>query len=118
MATYRALTDLYLASGVYVQAGTTFSDSGPGALIPTNWQPPTNAVDPIDPDAVQRYWQVGPRGMSDAEPYRAVFTNSARWLDVAVPAPATYWIRANPQNAAAGFVLNGMGSNYGVHPQV
>src|SRR5215831_17801981 len=119
MATYRALTDLYLASGVYVQAGTTFSDSGPGALIPTNWQPPTNAVDPIDPDAVQKYWQAGPAGCLDAEWRRALFTNCSRWSDVPVAPPATQWLPANPQNPAAGFTLGGrFGGNLGVHPIV
>jgi hypothetical protein len=37
---FRALTDLYLNNGVYVQAGTTFE-------APAGWVPAANAVDPV-----------------------------------------------------------------------
>ena len=77
MPRWRALTDLTLPDGVYIQAGTSFD-------APLEWHPPTNAVQPLDPDATESYWQEGPRGMSDAEPYRARFTNCARWSDVPV----------------------------------
>jgi len=121
MATYRALTDLYLSSGMYVQAGTTVSDNpGPGvALIPSNWVPPANAVDPLDPDAVSKYWQAGPAGCLDAEWRRALFTNGSRWSDVPVAAPATQWLPADPTKPWLGFRLGGrFGGNLGVHPVV
>src|SRR5262245_59545427 len=118
MAQWRALVDLYLPGDRYVQAGSTFSDSGVGALVPSNWPPPTGAVQPLDPDATQKLWAQGPRGQSDAEISRQSFMNGRRWSDVFVPAATTYWVRANPKNAAAGFVLKGGGENYGVFPQV
>jgi len=121
MATYRALTDLYLASGMYVQAGQILSTTpSPGEIpILSSWVPPANAVDPLDPDAVQAYWNAGPAGCMDAEWRRALFTNGSRWSDVPVSPPATQWLPANPQNPAAGFVLHGsLGGNLGVHPVV
>jgi len=109
MATYRALTDLYLPSGVYVQAGSTFD-------ISTTWVPATNAVDPVSPDAVERYWQAGPAGCADAEWRRALFTNCARWSDVPVAAPSTQWLPVDPTKPWLGFVLSGGGGNYGPKP--
>ena len=106
MPRWRALTDLTLPDGVYVQAGTSFD-------APLEWHPPTNAVQPLDPDATERYWHEGPRGMSDAEPYRARFTNCARWSDVPVFPPTTYWVPSGK-----GFILVGGGENYGVHDPV
>jgi|SRR6516164_5036683 hypothetical protein len=109
---FRALTDLYLNNGVYVQAGTTFE-------APAGWVPAANAVDPVTPDAVQAYWNAGPAGCLDAEWRRALFTNCSRWSDVPVAPPATQWLPANPQNPTAGFMLGGrFGGNLGVHPIV
>jgi hypothetical protein len=94
MPRWRALTDLYLVTG-YVQAGTTFE-------MPLEWHPPTHAVQPLDPDAIERYWQEGPR-LSDVEPWRACYANSARWTGVPVPAPTTYWIKSGSDQ----YVLHG-----------
>jgi hypothetical protein len=51
---FRALTDLLLPDGSYIQAGQTFT-------APTGYPPPTNACDPLDPDAVFAYFNVGPK---------------------------------------------------------
>src|SRR5262245_40505799 len=102
MPRYRALTDLYMPNGDYIQAGTTFE-------APDGWPPPTHAVDPIGADAMERYWQEGPR-LSDVEPWRAVFTNSARWTGVPVPGATTWWIKVS-----GGYVLHGA-EGLGVHP--
>src|SRR5262249_31621570 len=52
---FRAITDLYLNNGVYVMAGDTFD-------APTGWVPATHACDPMDADAVDAYFAVGPSG--------------------------------------------------------
>jgi hypothetical protein len=103
MARYRALTDLYMPSGVYVQAGTEFD-------APLEWPPPTHAVQPLDPDAIERYWQEGPR-LSDVEIWRQCFTNCARWSDVPVRPATTWWVKV-----PKGYVLHGGGENRGVQP--
>ena len=56
---FRALTDIFTPGCGYAQAGQILSSTpGPGEIpIPSNWIPPANAVDPLDPDAVERYWQ-------------------------------------------------------------
>jgi hypothetical protein len=95
---FRALTDLYLNTGVYVQAGTVFD-------APSEYPPPTNAVDPLDAAAVQAYHDVGPRGCSDAEWRRAIFTNGQRWSDIPVPPPATQWLPIDPTKPGLGFTL-------------
>jgi len=108
---FRAQTDLYLNDGRYIQAGQTFT-------APASWPPATNACDPLTPDAVQAYWNVGPRGMLDAQPYQVQFTNAGRWSDIPVAPPSTYWIPADVKRPDLGFKLSGAGSNYGVHPVV
>jgi hypothetical protein len=106
---FRALTDLYLNDGSYIQAGQTFT-------APANYPPPTNAVQPLDPDATQALWNVGPKGMLDAQPYQAQFTNGARWSDIPVPPATIYWVPVNVKNPGLGFVLTGGGSNLGPKP--
>jgi len=116
MAIYLALTDLYLPGDRFIQAGTTFSDTGPGALVPSSWPPPTNGVSPQDPDATSKYWAVGPRGMLDAEPNKATYTNCQRWSNLFVPAATTRWIPVNPTKPWLGFQLSGAGNNLGPRP--
>jgi hypothetical protein len=103
MARFQALTDIYLPTGVYIQAGTSFD-------APAGWPPPTHAVQPLDPDAMQAYWQVGPR-FSDVEIWRQCFTNGARWSDVPVKPATTWWVKVGDQ-----YVLHGGGENYGPRP--
>jgi hypothetical protein len=86
MARYQACTDLYLPTGDYIQAGMSF-------VAPVGWRPPTNAVNPLDAEAQDLYWNEGPRGYSDAEPYRALFTNGARWSDVFVAPLTAQWVK-------------------------
>jgi hypothetical protein len=102
MPRYRALTDLTLPSGVYIQAGTEFE-------VGADYPPPTHACDPLDPEALQLYWNQGPR-LSDVEPWRAVFTNSARWTGLPVPPATVWWIKEG-----SGYVLKGSES-LGVRP--
>src|SRR5262249_45371620 len=97
---FRALTDLYLNTGVYVQAGTTFDG-------PAGWTPSANACEPLDNDALTAYRQAGPHGCLDAEWQRAIFTNSARWAGIPVPAPVTRWVA----NGDGTFSLGGIKSN-------
>jgi hypothetical protein len=121
MARYKCLTDLFLPAPDcrYAQAGDILSDSGDaGAIpIPVGWSPPTHAVDPLTSDAISNYWQVGPKGQTDASVWQATFTNSARWSGVPVFPPSVYWVRARtfPEQ---GFVLTGVGASLGVHPPV
>ena len=121
MARYRCLTDLFLPAPDcrYAMAGDILSDSGDaGAIpIPAGWSPPTHAVDPQTSDAVQKYWQTGPKGLTDASVWQATFTNSARWSGVPVFAPAVYWVRAGITNDK-GFILTGAGAALGVHVPV
>lgn len=94
MPKYRALTDLCLWDGRIVQAGESFE-------APESYPPPTHAVQPLDGEAMDRYWQEGPR-LSDVEIWRAVFTNSARWTGLPVPPPTTWWVKVKE-----GYVLKG-----------
>jgi hypothetical protein len=105
---FRALTDLYMPDGRYIQAGSVFD-------APAGWPPPTHAVMPLDPDATQAYWAQGPR-FNYVEAWRQTFTNSARWSDVPVPPPTTWWTPVDPKNPSKGYVLSGAGSNYGPRP--
>jgi hypothetical protein len=102
MARYRALTDLYMPDGQYISAGESFD-------APASWPPPTHAVQPLDSAAMTAYWNVGPR-LSDVEPWRVVFTNSARWTGQPVPPPTVWWIKVGN-----GYVLKGSES-LGVRP--
>ena len=115
---FRALTDIFTPGCGYVQAGQILSSTpGPGEIpIPSHWIHPAHAVDPLDPDAVERYWQAGPAGCMDAEWRRALFTNCARWSDVPVAPPSTQWLPVDPTKPWLGFVLSGGGGNYGPKP--
>jgi hypothetical protein len=99
---FRALTDLTLPSGDYVQAGSEYTTDA-------NYLPPCHACQPLDPEATTAYYNVGPM-LSDVEPWRACYTNGARWTGVPVPPPTTYWIKV-----AKGYILKGSES-LGVQP--
>jgi hypothetical protein len=103
---FRALTDLLLPDGRIIQAGQTFT-------APPNYPPPTSAVDPLTPGAVEAYFAVGPRGMADAQPYQVQFTNGQRWSDLRVAPPVTFWRPVDPTKPWLGFTLSGLGGNYG-----
>jgi hypothetical protein len=90
-------------------AGQILADDGtPGAIpIPSGWKPPSNAVDPLTPDAVSAYSAVGPAGCADAEWRQALFTNGSRWVGVPVSRPATQWLPVDPTKPWLGFKLVG-----------
>lgn len=98
---FRALTDLYLPSGAYVLAGSILSDNpsdNPDFAIPSNWSPPTGAVDPLDNSAIQAYWNVGPKGLDDAEPSRQIWPwSGGRWTGIPVSPPKTFWVKIAPR---------------------
>jgi hypothetical protein len=120
MAQYRALTDIFTPAPEcrYAMAGQVLADDGTvGAIpIPKGWSPPTNAVDPLSSDGIQAYWNVGPKGMSSAQPYQAQFTNGSRWSDVFVAPAVVYWKPVDPTKPQLGFVLTGGGSSLGAKP--
>ena len=101
MPKYRALTDLTLPNGLYIDAGSEFE-------IDASWPPAVHACQPLDPDAVEAYYNVGPM-LSSVEPWRQCYSNSARWTGVPVPPPTTYWVLVGNQ-----YYLHG--SNYGPKP--
>src|SRR5262249_18364835 len=103
MARYRALTDIFTPAPEcrYAQAGDILSDEGDGVPIPQGWRPPTHAVQPLNPDATERYWQEGPR-FSAVEMWRATFTNSNRWADKPVAGPTTWWVPVDPKRPGKG----------------
>ena len=111
---FRVLADLFVMPGsIYAQAGDIISD-GPGGILPSNWQPPTGAVDPLDTPAINAYWAVGPKGQGDASPSQWDFPCGwSRWSNVAYSPPSIYWVRV-----PGGFQLTGAGASLGVHPPV
>jgi hypothetical protein len=82
MATYRLLEDHFVgrAGGTLLQAGQVVTT---GVELPAGWVPTPN-VDPLDTDAVNAFYAVGPVMPG---PVRA------QWSTIAVPAPTTYWTR-------------------------
>ena len=63
MAQYRLLTDHYVG-GSYLQAGSVVSDE-PNVELPSNWIP-TPACDPIDEDAINKFFAAGPQDCAEA----------------------------------------------------
>lgn len=98
---FRALTDLTLPSGDYISAGSEYTTDA-------DYLPPCHACQPLDADGLTAYYNVGPM-LSDVEPWRAIYTNSARWTGLPVPPPTTYWIKSGSQ-----YFLHG--TNYGPKP--
>jgi len=93
MARYRVICDIYTPGGAYAFAGSTVGDEGGGDIpIPPGWPPPVGAVDGLTPDAVQRQWDVGPRGLSGAEPNRFLYPwGWFRFSDVKYSPALHYW---------------------------
>jgi len=110
MATYRALTDLFLPGSVMVDAGTIIND-GPGGLLPAGWIPPVSAVEPLDSAAIQAYWNVGPVGLNGADPNISLspWWMGRRWSNILVQAPKCRWVRQSDGS----FVLQGGGESLG-----
>jgi hypothetical protein len=101
-AQYRALQDLY--PGIFIAAGTIFSDSAPDFSVPVGWVPPA-AVDPISPEAIQNFWNAGPQFVGLI---RQQWTNTG-----GIGPPAIYW---QPYPAGGGtrpMILTGAGAALG-----
>ena len=97
MATYRALQDISLgANWPYIQAGTILTDQGPSANIPAGWVPPA-AVDPLDTDAVQAFWNAGVQLLGL----------------VRVARPVTYWTPYPAGGGTRPYILTGLGTALG-----
>lgn len=106
MAQYRAICDLYLPGDRYCEAGDIVSDSGIGVPVPVGWPPPL-AVDPIDGDGLQRFFDQGPASMGTAEhgTLSVVFCGN-RWTGKPV-APASHYWRSIVQDGHKVWVVNG-----------
>jgi hypothetical protein len=102
MATYRALQDI--SAPVYIQAGQIFSDGAPDFSVPVGWVPPA-AVDPISPDAIQNFWNVGPQQLGLV---RAQWTNTG-----AIGPPAIYWTPYPAGGGTRPMILTGAGAALG-----
>jgi len=110
MAKFRAIADLYLASGHYVQSGDILSDVIPTPVgfipIPTGWIPPLG-VEPLDPDAIQAFSNAGPTGMNSADHgIPNTVMNGNRWSDRPVAAPSVYW-KQTTAKGSGGWTLIG-----------
>jgi len=103
MAQYRLLTDHYIA-GRYLEAGTVITTGIAG--VPANWAP-TPEVDPLDTDAIQAFWNAGPRINLPAPSIIR-----SRWVGEIVAAPVVYW-----RAVGGGFYqLTGAGASLGTNP--
>jgi hypothetical protein len=101
MGLYRALNDLVPGLAV-IPAGTVFTDgASPGVqLAPTGWIPGTPAVEPLDADAVAKFFAAGPYPPSLI---RGQFTNAP------VQPPTTFWQRVSGNT----YQLTGLGIGLG-----
>jgi hypothetical protein len=94
MATYRALQDIYLGGNwPYAPAGTTLTDQAPNPNIPQGWVPPA-AVDPLDDDAVNAFWNAGVQLLGP----------------VRVAPPKTYWTPYPSAGGTRPYILTGLGA--------
>jgi hypothetical protein len=96
MATYKALTDLWLPGGIYAEAGDLINDTGSGVgwPVPATWIPPAQAVDPLDNDALNKYFAAGPQLCSE-QPFMTLSPwnqQNGRWEPVFKS--STHWYRA------------------------
>jgi hypothetical protein len=108
-ASYRLCADHYVG-GAFLQAGITVTE---GKEIPIGW-PPTTACDPLNSEAIQNLWNVGPGAMigANAPDAQGIWgIQSGRWVGVNVPPPVVRWKPAGPNNQ---FVLTGAGASFGI----
>jgi hypothetical protein len=106
MAQYHLLDDIYVNNQL-IEKGQIVSDTGPGALLPANYVP-TAAFDPIDADAIAKFWAAGP-----IIEYAAPTLIRSRWTNVGVAAPLVRWVPfANP-NTQGLYILTGAGRAFG-----
>src|SRR6516225_4682921 len=96
MSTYRLLTD-----HEFGLAGTVVSTGDVGGILPVGWIP-DGGVDPLDPNAVEDFWNAGPQALPLILP---------RWVGRSVPPPVTYWVLVPGTSWA--YSLTGLGANRG-----
>jgi hypothetical protein len=96
MSTYRLLAD-----HEFGLAGTIVSTGDVGGIVPIGWVP-DGQVDPLDPDAVEAFFAVGPQPMGPI---------GSRWVAQSVPPPVTYWVLVD--RATFTYALTGLGANRG-----
>jgi hypothetical protein len=104
---WRLLSDHYVVSpsgtSVYHNAGDVITE---GVDVPIGW-PPTLASEPLNSEALQQYWNLGPIGMNDAEPQRDFYNVSFK-----LTPPLVKWVRIAPnlyQLTGAGAILGPKG---------
>jgi hypothetical protein len=98
---YRLLVDHFISNscgGQVFQAGSVVNE---GVEIPTFWTP-TQAVDPLNQSAIQKFWENGPIGIGGAE-----------FIDIKPSGyqskPSIYWVK----NTNGTFILTGAGAALG-----
>ena len=104
-ASYRLLSDHWVVdmsgANVYHNAGDIVME---GRDIPFGW-PPTLASEPLNTQAIQQYWNIGPRGMLDAEPQRDFYVKPFNLVP-----PSIKWVRVGGTTL---FQLTGAGASLG-----
>ena len=111
MANYRLLAPHYIGTR-YFEAGEVVSDTGAGALLPAGW-PPTLGCDPLDADAIQKLWDVGPGLVAGARSWLALGywgQQGGRWTGGVGP-PLIYWQAFDDEGR---WILTGAGASLGV----
>jgi hypothetical protein len=106
-ASYLLLVPHYLASG-YAPAGTVVTE---GREIPIGWVP-TAAVDPLNAEAIQAYFNAGPQSVSSAEYSRDYYWSQRPWDELETRQPQVQW-KAVPGHPGA-YQLTGAGAALGV----
>jgi hypothetical protein len=91
MARYRFLQNHVMSDGSYLEAGDIADLPG--------WKP-TAAVEPLDQDAIQAFWNAGPQLLPLVRAQQTL---------VDVNAPAIYWERIDALN----YILTGAGAALG-----
>ena len=88
MSKYRLLADHYVGDRL-LEAGSIVST---GVELPVGWVP-SLAVDPIDGEGTQAFFDAGPTGAVGSAEHGALSTvfNGNRWTGVNVAAPNVYW---------------------------
>jgi hypothetical protein len=79
VSTYRFLQDRSIG-GIYYLAGTTAATADVGGTLPTGWVP-SGQVDPLDPQAVEDFFNAGEDRPEPVEPDRAGLKSWFHQLD-------------------------------------
>jgi hypothetical protein len=79
----------------------TADEGGDNAILPIGYVP-DGGMDPLNPAAVEDFWNAGPQATPPILP---------RWVGQAVQAPVTYWVLV--PGTQWSYVLTGLGANRG-----